>query len=344
MSEEIHTAAIRRITRILATMRAPGSPVRAMHSADRAEAPAPPPALDITHTDGEALSRHVAQGRIERLGRSLYIESCDATAGGDHEQYEQSIMREVRRVLAHGGGSAWFSHSTAALLHGAWTYRVPRLVHVTHAVNPHVDSDEASIVRRHHTSLPQRDRDRVSGVPVTTKERTLVDCVRTLPTAAALVVCDSLFRCGADPRQVDLLMSTSKGKRGIVQARRILELCDPRAGSPGESVARLAAVDAGLPRPECQIEAPTRSGTYYVDLGWEDLKVAVEFDGDVKYSGGEYGDPEAARRAELARQRALEQEGWIVIRVRWEDLADLDELGARVRAAYWAALRRRRAA
>src|SRR5690606_41281412 len=38
--------------------------------------------------------------------------------------------------------------------------------------------------------------------------------------------------------------------------------------------------------------------------------------------GGEYRDPEIVRQAGLSRQEALEHEGWIVIRVRWEDLED----------------------
>lgn len=226
MGEEIHAAAIRRITRILNRMSAPGSPLRAMYPADRAESPTAPPALDTTHADAKALARYVQQGRIDRVGRSLYIERPEVEEDGGHEQYELSLLTEVRRLLGNGQSAPTISHSTAALLHGAWTFHVPRLVHVTYAVNRHV----------------------VGGIPVTTKERTLADCIRTLPTAAALVTCGSLFRRGADPREVDRLMSASKGKRGIVQARRILELCDPRSVSPGESVARLAAVDVGLSR------------------------------------------------------------------------------------------------
>ncbi|WP_139821024.1 DUF559 domain-containing protein [Krasilnikoviella flava] len=50
-------------------------------------------------------------------------------------------------------------------------------------------------------------------------------------------------------------------------------------------------------------------GTYYVDLGWEGVRLAVEFDGAVKYDD----DPEAVRQTESARQEALEAAGWTVV-------------------------------
>jgi hypothetical protein len=38
-----------------------------------------------------------------------------------------------------------------------------------------------------------------------------------------------------------------------------------------------------LTRPECQLEISTPVGTFFADLGWEDVRLAVEFDGEVKY-------------------------------------------------------------
>lgn len=87
-------------------------------------------------------------------------------------------------------------------------------------------------MRRHVTTLRPQERTTVHGVPVTSPERTLVDCLRTLQPAGALVVADSLFRLGAEPAEVSRIMSASAGKRGMLQARRLLDLCDPRSGSP----------------------------------------------------------------------------------------------------------------
>jgi hypothetical protein len=256
MREAEHLPAIRRITGILDAMNAPGSRLREMRSADAVHPPLVPDALELA------------------LGGDVVVPPS----------HEVAILALVGEVAEGTRAPLWFSHETAAMLHGACT---------------------------------------------------LVDCIRTLPRDGALVACDSLFRLGADPADVSRLVSASRGKRGVVQAREILDLSDPRSASPGETVTRLAAADVGLPRAACQLEVPTSHGTYDVDLGWEGVRLAVEFDGAVKYDG----DPETARRAEAARQEALEAAGWTVVRVRWDDLGDLAALEQRLRRAYLAARR-----
>ncbi|MFC7880080.1 hypothetical protein [Isoptericola sp. NPDC057391] len=308
MREAEHLPAIRRITEILGAMTAPGSRLRRMLSADAAHPPLVPHTLELASADDVVMP----------------------------PSHEEAILALVREVADGTEAPLWFSHETAAMVHGAWTYRTPQLVHVTREWNPHVDGEGEPLVRRHHTPMPPQDRADVRGVPVTSLARTLVDCIRTLPRDGALVACDSLFRRGADPAEVSRIMSSSRGKRGVVQAREILDLCDPRSGSPGETVTRLAAADVGLPRPECQLEVATARGTCFVDLGFADVRLAVEFDGELKYDD----DAERVLREERARQDALEDAGWMVIRVRWEELEDLAALEHRLRRAYLAARRR----
>ncbi|MFF2453336.1 hypothetical protein [Isoptericola sp. NPDC058082] len=290
-------------------MNAPGSPLPTMLSADATHPPLVPDALELVPAD-------------------------DVVVPPSHEE---AILALVREVADGTAAPLWFSHETAAMLHGAWTYRTPQLVHLTREGNPHVDGEGEPSVRRHHTPMPQQDRADVRGIPVTSLARTLVDCIRALPRDGALVACDSLFRRGADPAEVSRIVSASRGKRGVVQAREVLDLCDPRSGSPGETVTRLAASDVGLPRPECQLEVPTARGTFYVDLGWADVRLVVEFDGLVKYDDV---DVERVLRDEEARQSALEAAGWMVVRVRWEELDDLAALEQRLRRAYLVARRR----
>ncbi|AEG42949.1 hypothetical protein [Isoptericola variabilis] len=335
-----HVPAIHRISRILATMRAPDSPLRTMLSAALDGPPAVPEPIDLSLVSTTAVARRVQDGTFQRVRPGVYLSSAEPPSDSG---YVDRLLAEVRGVNERASGRFWFSHATAALLHGGWLYDVPELVHVTHTFHPHVARDDEPRLRRHHTTLPERDRAEVGGIPVTSIERTLVDCARSLQPTSAVVAADSLFRLGADPAIVSRIMSESTGKRGIVQARRTLEVCDPRSGSPGESASRVVAVDDGLPRPECQIEVATVDGTFFVDFGWEDVRLAVEFDGAVKYSGGEYGDPDRVRYLEAVRQRALEAAGWIVIRVRWEELADPLALGLRIRREYERARYRRRA-
>jgi hypothetical protein len=96
--------------------------------------------------------------------------------------------------------------------------------------------------------------------------------------------------------------------------RELLPLVDGGAASPRESRTRLWLIDAGMPRPEMQI--PVVVGTRpvaFLDMGWEEYKVAVEYDGD---------DHHKDRRQyvkDISRVRMLEEMGWIVIRVIGEE-------------------------
>lgn len=161
---------------------------------------------------------------------------------------------------------------------------------------------------------------------MTTVERTMVDCARWLPGPRALVVADSAWRAGADPDLVETLLAEAAGRPGVRQARWIVDLADVNAESPGESLVRWYVLDHGLAAPEA------------------DIKVGIEFDGAVKYSGGAYGDPHERLMAEKVRHDALVEAGWILVRVTWSDLRDPAALVGRIRTALAEAGRRRRPA
>ena len=59
-----------------------------------------------------------------------------------------------------------------------------------------------------------------------------------------------------------------RGHRGVVQARELVELADPRAESPQESRTRLRCVDAGFPCPEPQIEVFDATGQFWRGWTW----------------------------------------------------------------------------
>lgn len=63
--------------------------------------------------------------------------------------------------------------------------------------------------------------------------------------------------------------------------RQALLLADCGAESPYETKTRLALVGNALPRPQTQIEVLDEWGAVVarIDMGWQDWKVGVEFDG-----------------------------------------------------------------
>jgi hypothetical protein len=156
---------------------------------------------------------------------------------------------------------------------------------------------------------------RIAGLPVTTRPRTAFDLGRHLDRPAALARLDALMW-----NQVfsidDVRLLTKRYPRaiGMRQLRELLPLIDGGAESPRESLVRLALIDAGFPRPEAQI--PVLQGSYpvaFLDMGWREHMVAVEYDGD------HHRKDRRQYVKDIARLRMLEALGWKVIRVIAED-------------------------
>ncbi|PTU54937.1 hypothetical protein DBB34_17080 [Sphaerisporangium cinnabarinum] len=299
---------------------------------DGAHAPATLPSVVRFSAERRAeIAAAVRSGTLVRVRQGAYAAPPPAAASPAQRRREAVVARAVA-LAGRLTTDYWFSHSTAAVLHGLWTWRLADEVHVTQLGNPSVRRTDPEL-RRHWTALPERDRAELGGLPVTSLERTIVDCARSLSPTSGIVVADSGFRAGADVRRVEEVLEAAAGGRGVRCARRLLAEADARSESPGESVVRWLVVDGGLPHPEPNLPATTWRGTYRLDLAWTALRVAVEFDGAVKYSGGGYGDPRGRLLAEKARHDALVEAGWLVLRVTWDDLADPDVLLGRIRAA-----------
>lgn len=272
------------------------------------------------------------RGTLVRARQGIYVSTPSASTQ-PAQRRRQTVVIQAVALAERLTTDYWFSHSTAAVLHGLWTWRLSDEVHVTQLGNPSVRRRTDPGVRRHWTALPEADRGEADGLPVTSLERTIVDCARYLTPTAGIVVADSGIRAGADLERVAAILDAAAGGRGVRRARQVLAEADGRSESPGESAARWIAIDGGLPRPEPNHVVSTWRGEYRLDLAWTQQQVAVEFDGAVKYSGGEYGDPQARLLAEKARHDALVEAGWLVLRVTWGDLADPDLLVRRIRTA-----------
>jgi hypothetical protein len=123
-----------------------------------------------------------------------------------------------------------------------------------------------------------------------------------------------------------LLAKRYPGARGLRRLRTTLPLVDAGAASPKETWLRLLLIDARVPVPTTQIPVVHRYRTVAVlDMGWEEFKVAVEYDGDQHRSDrGQYV-------RDQWRLRKLAELGWIIIRVISEDRSD--EIVVRVRDA-----------
>jgi very-short-patch-repair endonuclease len=168
----------------------------------------------------------------------------------------------------------------------------------------------------------------VEGIPVTTPARTALDLACWYPTADAVAAIDALAQA-TELKATDAAMLVRRygGRRGIRRAQTALDLMDRGAQSPKETWLRLLLIDAGLPRPRTQIPVLDEVGDVfaYLDMGWEQPKVAVEYDGD------QHRSDRRQYRWDIRRLEMLERREWIVIRVTAGDQPT--EIIRRVRAA-----------
>lgn len=169
----------------------------------------------------------------------------------------------------------------------------------------------------------------IDGLPVATPARTAFDLGRYQKRAASMGRLDALMRAAPFPAaEVALLMDRYGPVRGVRQLRQLLPLVDPGAESLKESWLRLLLIDDGFPIPETQIPIIDEAGEpfAFVDMGWRELRLAVEYDGD---------HHRMSRRVyvnDIRRLEKIRRCGWEVIRVIKEDHPG--SVLARVREAY----------
>src|ERR1700677_1088871 len=160
----------------------------------------------------------------------------------------------------------------------------------------------------------------LADMRVTTPARTALDLARRLPLGVAVAAVDALTQATElKMADIELLVDRYSGRRGVRAARAALALVDGGAQSPKETWLRLLLMRAGFPRPQTQIVVRNEWGwrEAYLDMGWEDIKVAVEYDGD-QHRSDRRQYVKDIRRLEMLDQRY----GWLVVRVVAEDHPD----------------------
>jgi len=147
---------------------------------------------------------------------------------------------------------------------------------------------------------------------ITTVERTAFDLARRGRLDDAIARLDALGNAtGFKADDVLAVANRHRGARGLRQLRTALDLYDPGAASPKETWLRLLVIRVGFPRPRTQIPVLSPDGRrwYYLDMGWEDLMLAVEYDGEQHRV-----DPKQFAY-DIQRSEDLDELGWTRLRV-----------------------------
>ena len=128
---------------------------------------------------------------------------------------------------------------------------------------------------------------------VTTPARTAFDLGCRLRGDAAVARIDALGNATRLSRSaIEAVAAAHPGARNVRRLRSALDFYDAGAQSPQETWLRLIVVRDGYPRPKTQIPIDCGDGhpRYYLDMGWPELKIAVEYDG-----GHHFADPVQVR-------------------------------------------------
>jgi very-short-patch-repair endonuclease len=259
------------------------------------------------------------------LGRQPFIGS-EALAAGDISRYElrthyRAIMpnvyleKRVEPTLRQRTIAAWLwsrreaviAGSPASAMHGAkWVDdSVPVELIWRNARAPE------RVVTRHQL-LSAQEFELLDGLPVTTPERTAFDLGRRGGLNLAVAQLDALA-AATDFKVNDVLelAGAHRHTRGLRQLETALDLVDGGAQSPKETWLRLLLINAGFPKPRTQIPVLSADGfpRYFLDMGWEDIMLAVEYDGEQHWT-------DAYQFAkDVDRQEHVAKVGWSVIRV-----------------------------
>lgn len=229
------------------------------------------------------------------LGKQPFIGS-EALAAGlvswhELDRYYQAIMPNVylqkrlqpslrQRVVAAWLWSrrrAVIAGAAASALHGAKWVDADTVVEL---IWRNARAPEG--VKTRDELLLDGETQRLGGLCVTTPVRTAFDLGRRGTIRQAIARLDALaaatdFKAG----DVHELAAEHRHTRGLRQLQTALDLVDGGAQSPKETWLRLLLIQAGFPRPRTQIPVLGPDGhNYFLDMGWEDIMLAVEYDGD----------------------------------------------------------------
>ena len=219
---------------------------------------------------------------------------------------EPTLAQRTRAAWLWSGRRGVIAGAAAAGVHGAkWIDDDEPIELVWSNARP------PSGIRTRRDRLGDGEFRRVRNLPVTTPVRTAFDVGRLTPGELGIARLDALGHAtGFDPDEVLAVARRHAGSPGIPRLRAALQLHDRGAESPRETWLRLLLIRGGYPMPRTQIPVLDDYGRarYYLDMGWEEVMVAVEYDGEHHRERAVFGN-------DIIRAEFIAERGWQRVRV-----------------------------
>ena len=191
------------------------------------------------------------------------------------------------------------------------------------------------VVMHRTATLDPADITEVSGLPVTSIARTLVDLGAVVDDDSVEQALDDALRRGSSSRWITSTLERldRPGPSGPGALRRVLARPDRRGPLPDSAFERLVqrnCAELGLPEATRQHEVHDAVGRLVgrLDLAWPELKIGVEAHSRRWHFGA------AASRVDQHRANQLAALGWLMLYVGWSDLNDHDRFAVVLRDAH----------
>lgn len=230
----------------------------------------------------------------------------DSVVRAGHGRYTLPSVEAAATTAFRMNGH--LSLTNAALHHGWEVKTVPGKPHVVFPRHRNVPRKWRDDIILHRADL---EADDVSGI-ATSRELTLLHCLRQLPDDEALTIADSALRHG----EIATLRRVVAQVRGAGRAKvlRIAAQADARAANPFESVTR--AICLQVPGLDVTPQVVLSSEHYWAcpDLVDRDRRLVVECE-SFEWHGNRAGFLKDVRRYTL-----LTAGGWTVLRFTWDDV------------------------
>jgi Protein of unknown function (DUF559) len=263
----------------------------------------------------QVLDGYVARQQLVRVFPSVYR----LRDGADDD------MTTLRAALLHAGPVAALSHTTALSVWGLRT--LDRPVHLT------VDQDVRRagapdlVVHRRLRFDPESSQCVLRrGLLITTLPRTVIDSWPLLPpTERRPLALDLANRGLLTARQLDEALAERPnvgGRRGL---RQVIDLIADGCRSELEAHGVLNVFrHRSMPPSVGQYAIQLADRRLFLDRAWPEAKLAVELD------GARHHTSPADRQRDLARDRELAAQGWVVLRFTYADVVR-DPAGVRAK-------------
>ena len=283
-----------------------------------------PRPIDASGVDGP--TRHQAAGpRFRQTSPGLYV-----PVDVDASVVEQRILEQGMRIRRHGAVTGWAALRWRGARYFAGVDADGNVLPVPLVVglaklreDPRVDLSQAQIAPTEYTII--------GGIRCATVQRALFDEMRTRSGVRAATV--ALEKATAAGLISVGLMSRYVVERsawtGVQQVRDALALGSNHSRSPQETLMRLVwELDAGLPRPRCNVPVFSISGRLigYPDLLDVELGVVGEYDGAAHKHRKRH-------RKDVAREQDFRNHGLEYFTVVGGDLTNRSEVAKRMHDA-----------